>query len=107
MFFQTVTTIVSRGKEVVGLEVLVCVVVVSTCCSNVGETVVSPGSSLLDCDMVEKACCVGSSCRSYGQVYVESLGKRIVVARFLIITVKFCVAEMAVRERRRWPRPSI
>ena len=34
-------------------------------------------------------------------MYVERFGKQIVVARFLIKTVKFCVAEMAVKESRR------
>ncbi len=92
---------VSRGREVVVLEVSCCCVV-STCCSKAGENVVLGGGvAFSGCDMVEKACCAGSSCRSKGHVYLEVLGKQIVVARFLMITVKFCVAEMAVRERRR------
>jgi hypothetical protein len=95
-----------RGREMVGLELSGCCVV-STCCSNVGEKVVSEGVAFSGCDMVEKACCAGSSCRSKGHVYLELLGKEIVVARFLMITVKFCIAEMALRERRRWLRPSI
>ncbi len=91
---------VSRGREVVVLEVSCCCVV-STCCSKAGENVISGGVAFSGCDMVEKACCAGSSCRSKGHVYLELLGKQIVVAQFLMITVKFWVAEMAVRERRR------
>jgi hypothetical protein len=92
---------VSRGREVVVLEVSGCCVV-STCCSKAGENVVSEGGvACSGCDMVEKACCAGSSCRSKGHVYLELLGKQVVVAQFLMITVKFWVAEMAVRERRR------
>ena len=92
---------VSRGREVVVLEVSCCCEV-STCCSKAGENVVSEGGvAFSGCDMVEKACCAGSSSRSKGHVYLELLGKQIVVARFLMITVKFWVAEMAVRERRR------
>ena len=54
------------------------------------EVVVSEGGvAFSGCDMVEKACCAGSSCRSKGHVYLELLGKQIVVARFLMITVKF------------------
>ena len=91
---------VSRGREVVVLEVSCCCVV-STCCSKAGENVVSEGGvafsgcevsegvAFLGCDMVEKACCAGSSCRSKGHVYLELLGKEIVVARFLVTTVKF------------------
>jgi hypothetical protein len=79
---------VSRGREVVVLEVSGCCVV-STCCSKVGENVVSEGVAFSGCDMVEKACCAGSSCRSKGHVYLELLGKQIVVAQFLMITVKF------------------
>ena len=80
---------VSRGREVVVLEVSRCCVV-STCCSKAGENVVSEGGvAFLGCDMVEKACCAGSSCRSKGHVYLELLGKQIVVAQFLMITVKF------------------
>jgi hypothetical protein len=98
---------VSRGREVVVLEVSCCCVV-STCCSKVGENVVSKGGvAFSGCGMVEKACCAGSSCRSKGHVYLELLGKQIVVAQFLMITVKFWVAEMAVRERRRWLSPSM
>jgi hypothetical protein len=51
--------------------------------------VVSEGDTFSGCGMVEKACCVGSSCRSKGHVYFELLGKQIVVAQFLMITVKF------------------
>jgi hypothetical protein len=78
---------VSRGREVVGLELSGCCVV-STCCSKVGENVVSEGVAFLGCDIVEKACCAGSSCRSKGHVYLEVLGMQIVVAWFLMITVK-------------------
>ncbi len=79
---------VSRGREVVVLEVSGCCVV-STCCSKAGENVVSEeGVAFSGCDMVEKACCAGSSCRSKGHVYLEWLGKQIVVAQFLMITVK-------------------
>ncbi len=79
---------VSRGREVVGLEASGCCVV-STCCSKAGENVVSEGVAFSGCDMVERACCVGSSCRSKGHVYLELLGKQVVVAQFLMITVKF------------------
>ena len=79
---------VSRGREVVGLEVSGCCVV-STCCSKAGENVVSEGVAFSGCDIMEKACCDGSSCRSKGHVHLESLGEQIVVARFLMITVKF------------------
>ncbi len=80
---------VSRGGEVVVLEVSCCCVV-STCCSKAGENVVSEGGvAFSGCDMVEKACCPGSSCRSKGHVYLQLLGKQIVVARFLMIMVKF------------------
>jgi hypothetical protein len=90
---------VSRGREVVVLEVSGCCVV-STCCSKAEENVVSEGVAFsgcevsegvafLGCDMVEKACCAGSSCRSKGHVYLELLGKQIVVVQFLMITVKF------------------
>ena len=61
----------------------------STCSSNVEENVVSQGEVFSGCAMVEKACCVGSSCWSKGHVYVKSSGKRIVVAQFLMIIVKF------------------
>ena len=54
---------VSRGREVVGLEVSGCCVV-STCCSTAGENVVSEGVAFSGCDIVEKACCAGSSCRA-------------------------------------------
>jgi hypothetical protein len=57
---------VSIGREVVGLELSGCCVV-STCCSKVGEHVVSEGVAL----------------------HLELLGKQIVVARFLMISVKF------------------
>ena len=57
--------------------------------------------------MVEKACSDGNSWRRRGHVYVELLGKQIVVARFSIKTVKFWVAEMAVRESKRWLKPSM
>jgi hypothetical protein len=97
---------VSRGKEVVGLEVSACVGG-STCCSNAGENEVSSGVVSTGCAMVEKAFCAGSSCRSRGHVYVELFGNWIVVALFWMMTVKFWVAEMVVRERRRWLRPSI
>ncbi len=51
---------VSRGREVVVLEVSCCCVV-STCCSKAGENVVSEGGvAFSGCDMVEKACCAGS-----------------------------------------------
>ncbi len=50
---------------------------------------VSPGVAFSGCAMVEKACCVGSLCRSKGRVYVKSSGKRIVVAQFLMTIVKF------------------
>jgi hypothetical protein len=79
---------VSRGRKVVGLEISGCCVV-STCCSKVGENVVSEGVAFSGCDMVEKACCAGSSCRSKGHVYLELLGKQSVLAQFLMITVKF------------------
>jgi hypothetical protein len=79
---------VTRGREVVGLEVSGCCVV-STCCSKAGENVVSEGVAFTRCDMVEKACCAGSSCKSKGPVSLELFGKQIVVARFLMITVKF------------------
>ena len=79
---------VSRGREVVGLELSGCCVV-STCCSKAGENVVSEVVAFSGCDMVEKAYCAGSSCRSKGHVYLELLGKQIVVAGFLMITVKF------------------
>ena len=79
---------VSRGREVVGLEESGCCVV-STCCSKAGGNVVSEGVAFTRCDMVEKACCAGSSCKSKGPVSLELFGKQIVVARFLMITVKF------------------
>ena len=78
---------VSRGNEVVVLELSGGEV--STCCAKTGENVVSAGVSFSGSDMAEKACSVGSSCRSKGHVYVKSLGKQIVVAQFLMITVKF------------------
>jgi hypothetical protein len=62
--------IVSRDREVVGLEVSGCCVV-STCCSKAGGNVVSEGVAFSGCDMVEKACCAGSSCRSRGHLYLE------------------------------------
>ena len=68
---------VSRGKEVVGLEVSACVGG-STCCSNAGENEVSSGVVSKGCAMVEKAFCAGSSCRSRGHVYVELFGNWIV-----------------------------
>ncbi len=68
---------VSRGKEVVGLEVSACVGG-STCCSNAGENEVSSGVVSTGCAMVEKAFCAGSSCRSRGHVYVELFGNWIV-----------------------------
>ena len=79
---------VSRVREVVGLEVSGCCVV-STCCSKAGENVVSESVAFSGCDMVENACCAGCSCKSKGHVYLELLGKQIVVAWFLMITVKF------------------
>ena len=79
---------VSRGREVVGFEVSGCCVV-SAYCSKVGENVVSEGVAFSGYDMVEKACCAGSLCRSKGHVYLEFLGVQIVVAQFLMITVKF------------------
>jgi hypothetical protein len=80
---------VSRGREVVVLEVSGCCVV-STCCSKAGENVVSEGGvAFSGCDIEEKACCAGSSCRSKCHVYLELSGNQIVVARFLMITVKF------------------
>ncbi len=80
---------VSRGGEVVVLEVSGCCVV-STCCSKAGENVVSEGGvAFSGCDIEEKACCAGSSCRSKCHVYLELSGNQIVVARFLMITVKF------------------
>jgi hypothetical protein len=39
--------------------------------------------------MVKKAYCAGSPCKSKGHVYFELLGKKIKVAQFLMITVKF------------------
>ena len=78
---------VSRGWELIGLEWSVHET--STCCPDVGENLVSPGIAFSVCAMVEKACCVGSSCRSKGHVYVKSSGKQIVVAQFLMILVKF------------------
>jgi hypothetical protein len=63
--------------------------VVSTCCSKAGENVLSEGVAFSGCDMVKKACCADSSCRSKGHVYLELLGKQIVVAQFLMNTVKF------------------
>jgi hypothetical protein len=78
----------SRGREVVGLEVSgFCVV--SSFCSKAGLNVVSEGVAFSGCDMVKIACCVGSLCRSKGHVYLELLGKQIVVARFLMTTGKF------------------
>jgi hypothetical protein len=79
---------VSRGREVVGLEVSGCCVV-STCCSKAGGNVVSEGVAFSCCDILEKACCAGSSCTSKGHIYLELLGKQIVVARFLMTTEKF------------------
>ena len=64
---------VSRGREVLGLELSGCCVV-STCCSKAGENVVLEGVTFSGCDMVEKAYCAGSSCRSKGHVYLELLG---------------------------------
>ena len=61
---------------------------------------VSPGV-LFVFAIVEKACSDGSSSRRRGHVYVELFGKQIVVARFLMKTVKFWVAEIAVRDRSR------
>ncbi len=78
---------VSMGCRVVGLEWSK--YEASTCCSNVGENVVSPDVAFSGCAMVEKACCVGNSCRRKGHVYVKSLGKHIVKALFLMIIVKF------------------
>ena len=80
---------VSRGREVVGLEESGCCVV-STCCSKAGGNVVSEGVAFSGYDMVEKACCAASSsCRSKGHAYLELLGKQIVVAQCLMTTVKF------------------
>jgi hypothetical protein len=90
----------SRGMEVVVLEVSGCCVV-SICCSKAGGNVVSEGVAFSGCDMVKKGNCAGSSCRSKGHVYLDLLRKQIVVAQFLMTTVKFLVAEMASRERRR------
>jgi hypothetical protein len=61
---------------------------VSTCCSKAGENVVSEGVAFSGSDMVEIACCAGSSCRSKGHVNLELLGKQIVVEWFLMVTVK-------------------
>jgi hypothetical protein len=44
---------VSRGREVVGLEVSDCCVV-STCCSKAGGNVVSEGVAFSGCDVVKK-----------------------------------------------------
>ncbi len=46
---------------------------------------VSECVAISGCDMVEEACCAGSSCRSKGRAYFELLGKQIVVAWFLMI----------------------
>ena len=75
-------------RNCVGLE-LSGYCVVSTCCSKAGENVVLEGVAFSGCDMMEKACCAGSSCRSKGHVYLKLLGNQIVVAQFLMITVKF------------------
>jgi hypothetical protein len=60
---------VSRGREVVGLELSGCCVVLK-CCLKAAENVVPEGVAFSGCDMVEKACCAGSSCRSKGHVYL-------------------------------------
>ena len=62
----------------------------STCCSKVGENVVSEGVAFSGCDMVEKACCAGSSCRSKGHIYLELLGKQI-IRRWVLITMSLYV----------------
>jgi hypothetical protein len=58
-------------------------------------------------EMVEKAWCgwVGLLLR-IGQLYVEPLGSWMVVALFLMRTLTFWVHERAVRDSRRWLRPS-
>ena len=60
----------------------------SKCCSLGSESAGSEGR--LEVESVEKACCdEGSSLVSIGQVYVEPFGSWIVVALFLIRTLKF------------------
>jgi hypothetical protein len=71
---------ISRDWRVFGLEWSECEA--STCCSNIGENVASPSVAFSGCAMVEKACCVGISCRSKGLVYVKYEGKQIVEAQF-------------------------
>ena len=59
----------------------------SKCCSSGSE---AGSEGRLELEIVEKACCdEGSSLVSNGQVYVEPLGSWIVVALFLIRTLKF------------------
>ena len=59
----------------------------SKCCSSGSE---SGSEGRLELEIVEKACCdEGSALVSMGQVYVEPLGSWIVVALFLIRTLKF------------------
>ena len=79
---------VLRGREVLGIEVSGCCEG-STCCSKAGGNVVSEGVAFSGCDMVKRASCAGSSCKSKGHVYLELLGNQIVVARYLMTTSKF------------------
>ena len=102
---------VSRGREVVGLELSGCCVV-STCCSKAGENVVSEGVSFSGCDMVEKDCFAGSSCRTRA-MYMWSIGEADCGGMVsddnseVLSCREGCQREKAVRERRPWLRPSI
>ena len=96
---------VSRGREVVGLELSGCCVA-STCCSKAGENVVSEGVSFSGCDMVEKDCFAGSSCRTRA-MYMWSIGEADCGGMVSDDNSEVLSCRDGCQGRRRWLRPSI